>query len=68
MTGGVLMPESGASRVHSLMAMVLSMGLSMESQRYSSFQSAPFPPPPLVDFLLCKEFDMLIVHALQVVS
>lgn len=43
-------PESGANRVQSLIASVLSMGLSMESQRYSSFQSAPFPPPPLVDF------------------
>ena len=38
----------GARRVLSLIARVLLVGFCMVSQRYSSFQSAPFPPPPLV--------------------
>ena len=42
---------SGASLVHSLTANTLSMGWDRLSHRYSSFQSAPLPPPPLVAFV-----------------
>lgn len=50
----------GARRVLSLMARVLLVGFCMVSQRYSSFQSAPFPPPPLVAFGLFVEFVMYL--------
>ena len=51
----VMCVVEGASRVHSLIAMDDSAGLFMSSQRYSSFQSAPLPPPPLVAYVLCDE-------------
>ena len=46
--------------MHNLTARQLSMGVVKSFHRYSSFQSAPFPPPPLALRDMILEVDVRV--------